>query len=170
MTTPSRDPRVLAAIVKGTVQIKCSHLAVWITHFGTEHQGDEEMMAHYTAVSEALEDCMAACDANNDKMISSPTRRRASEEIHAIEKIRIATIGSFPKTPQAWASLFTFLDAAIWDVVCTWEGGEAECWTSLGLAIEGLAKALMARFDDDGKAEVAGWSIYEKTRETIWML
>lgn len=77
MTTPRHDPRVLAAVAKGTVQIKCSHLAVWITHFGAAYQGDDEMMRHYAAVSEALEACMTSCDANNDKLISGPTKRQA---------------------------------------------------------------------------------------------
>lgn len=168
MTIPRHDPRVLAAIAKGTVQIKCSHLAVWLTHFGAAYQGDAAMMAHYKTVADWLEICLKACGADGKrKTIAASVERRAQDEIQTIERVRISIIGSFPQTPAAWASLFVYHDAVIWDVVCCWSDGQRQCWTNLGLAIEALARALLAKSANPDDAERRGRELYERAMEVV---
>lgn len=162
---PILTARQIAAYHRGTVQIKVSHLAIWLTLWAKEFEGNANLMALYQDVAYWLPRCMKACGADPKGHVANPVKKRADIEIQQIERTRIAAIGNMPLSPTAWAAWWVYMDAVIHDVVCCWPGGRAQCWLSLDSAVEAIARAMLR--STEGEGEEAGAGLYEQVIEAI---
>lgn len=163
--SPVLTARQIAAYHRGTAQIKVSHLAIWFTIWAQEFQDDAALMALYHDVDQWLPRCMKACGADPKGHVANPVKKRAEAEIQQIERARIAAIGNVPLSMPAWAAWWVYMDAVIHDVVCCWPGGRAQCWLSLGAAVEAIARAMLRRAGGEG--EEAGSGLYEQAMKVV---
>lgn len=169
MTYPPSNPTPTAAHARGTVQLRVSLLAVWISKFGAAHQDSPKAMALYSLIAPALRDCMDACGAGARQKQSAAVLRRADYEIKVVEMIRIDEIGPEPTTPDAWASWALALDAIALDAWTTWDGATAACWRRLNDGWSELVEWLHGQAGNPARAERVGMSIYERSQEaTGW--
>ena len=159
--------KIARAYARGTVQIKVSQLAVWLTHMMQAHEGDKVLLPLYREAAGWLERCLRACDADRHGRIAAPVLRRANDEIRAIDHIRIATTGPMPLNAHAWAAWFVYFHFSVADITATWEGGKAQCWDSLSDAVDELVAELLRRTPDQDAAWDNGERIYMQAMEVV---
>ncbi len=151
---------------RGTVQLKVSQLAIWLTVWAEAHQRDESLMRLYKPAADWLKKCMKACGAGEKERVAAPVKKRAGIEIQTIESIRIAAIGNVPLSASAWGAWWVYFDAIVSDVVRCWEGGKTQCWSSLEAAVDAITRAML---DRNGEGESLGAEIFERAMEaTRW--
>jgi len=183
MTTPRHDPRVLAAIARGTVQIKLICVEVALMQLEQVFSHEPQAVAHFAKIRRWLMACWETTGAppqrlidgewrpvSRGKPLSSAVQRRADTESAAVDEARRSVIGKCA-TVDTWASWLVALDALIHDVVCTWRpDGRRACWRYLGQTWETLARQFLGQCEDAGKAEEDGTAIYERVMErTGWV-
>ncbi len=173
MTTTRPDPRVLAAIERGTVQIKLTCVEVALMGLEQILADQPSAVAHLAKIRRWLMRCWETTGAPPQRLIDGVWRpvgrgkplsvvvqSRADTESAAVDDARRSVIGKCA-TVDTWAAWLIALDALIHDVICTWRpDGRRACWRYLGMTWETLTRRFLSQCEDQDQAEEDGTAIY----------
>ncbi|EHJ49569.1 hypothetical protein DFW101_3573 [Solidesulfovibrio carbinoliphilus subsp. oakridgensis] len=150
----------------GTLQIKMSLAAVWVSRMAHEFEADPEITQLVGWMEPPFLACLRECGADSDQHIRPTVCRRAEREIRDFERIRMRHLGH-PMDADGWAAWLVTLDAIVHDAIAEWAGGE--CWDELAKRFRSVTRIFLSKAKNPKQAEWKGALVYQQgAKELNW--